>query len=55
LVEATKWAPFVGIGKSVPLRKKRASFRSRRIDEASRLVYALDDDALTIISCRYHS
>ncbi|MGL1044993.1 type II toxin-antitoxin system YoeB family toxin, partial [Vibrio vulnificus] len=27
---------------------------SRRIDDTNRLVYAVDDQALTIISCRYH-
>ncbi|WP_370661036.1 type II toxin-antitoxin system YoeB family toxin [Psychrosphaera algicola] len=29
-------------------------FWSRRIDDTSRLVCAIDDHALTIISCRYH-
>ncbi|EJG1183550.1 type II toxin-antitoxin system YoeB family toxin, partial [Vibrio parahaemolyticus] len=27
---------------------------SRRIDDTNRLVYAVDDQAITIISCRYH-
>ncbi|MHC5727434.1 MAG: type II toxin-antitoxin system YoeB family toxin [Nostoc sp.] len=26
----------------------------RRIDDTNRLVYAIDDVYLTIISCRYH-
>ncbi|EHW0638311.1 type II toxin-antitoxin system YoeB family toxin, partial [Vibrio vulnificus] len=26
----------------------------RRIDDTNRLVYAVDDQAITIISCRYH-
>ncbi|WP_347361229.1 type II toxin-antitoxin system YoeB family toxin, partial [Vibrio vulnificus] len=29
-------------------------FWSRRIDDTNRLVYAVDDQALTIIPCRYH-
>ncbi|MCP3851692.1 MAG: type II toxin-antitoxin system YoeB family toxin, partial [Gammaproteobacteria bacterium] len=29
-------------------------FWSRRIDESNRLVYAVDKNQLTIISCRYH-
>jgi toxin YoeB len=29
-------------------------FWSRRIDETNRLVYAVDDNYLTILSCRYH-
>lgn len=46
--------PFSGLGKPEPLRENLAGFWSRRIDETNRLVYAVDDDFLTIISCRYH-
>ena len=28
--------------------------RSRRIDDANRLVYAADDDAVYIAACRFH-
>jgi hypothetical protein len=31
-----------------------AGFWSRRIDETNRLVYAVGDSHVTIISCRYH-
>lgn len=54
LIEETKRAPFEGIGKPEPLRHNLAGFWSRRIDEANRVVYAVDDEYLTIISCRYH-
>lgn len=54
LIEATKREPFKGIGKPEPLRENLAGFWSRRIDETNRLVYVVDDDSLTIISCRYH-
>ena len=54
LVEATKRNPFEGIGKPEPLKENLAGFWSRRIDESNRLVYAVDDNQLTIISCRYH-
>jgi len=47
-------APFAGIGKPEPLKENLAGFWSRRIDDANRLVYAVDDGQLTIISCRYH-
>lgn len=30
-------------------------FRSRRIDGEHRLVYKVDDEAVTIIGCKYHS
>jgi len=46
--------PFTGLGKPEPLRENLAGFWSRRIDDANRLVYAVDDDLLTVIACRYH-
>ena len=54
LIEEAKRDPFVGLGKPDPLRENLAGFWSRRIDETNRLVYAVDDAFLTIISCRYH-
>lgn len=54
LIVETKREPFSGIGKPEALRENLAGFWSRRIDETNRLVYAVDDDYLTIISCRYH-
>ena len=54
LIQDTKRTPFAGIGKPEPLRENLAGFWSRRIDDTNRLVYAVDDTAITIISCRYH-
>ncbi len=54
LIKETKKLPFEGIGKSEPLKENLSGFWSRRIDDTNRLVYAVDDDYLTIISCRYH-
>ena len=54
LIEATIRVPFEGIGKPEPLRENLAGFWSRRIDDTNRLVYAVDDEYLSIISCRYH-
>lgn len=54
LIIDTKRDPFEGIGKPEPLRENLSGFWSRRIDETNRLVYAVDDDYLTIIACRYH-
>jgi toxin YoeB len=53
LIDATIRLPFEGIGKPEPLRENLAGFWSRRIDDTNRLVYAVDDEYLTIISCRY--
>lgn len=54
LVEEVKRQPFEGIGKPEPLRENLAGFWSRRIDDTNRLVYAVSNEFLTIISCRYH-
>ncbi|RDV24158.1 Txe/YoeB family addiction module toxin [Alteromonas aestuariivivens] len=47
-------SPFDGIGKPEPLKENLSGFWSRRIDDTNRLVYAVDDAAITFISCRYH-
>ncbi len=54
LIQDTLSHPFEGIGKPEPLQENLSGFWSRRIDETNRLVYAVDDNYLTIISCRYH-
>lgn len=46
--------PFAGIGKPEALRENLCGLWSRRIDQTNRLVYADDDEQVTIISCRYH-
>jgi len=54
LIVDTQRTPFEGIGKPEPLKENLAGFWSRRIDESNRLIYIVDDNKLTIISCRYH-
>jgi len=54
LIDAVKRDPFRGIGKPEALKETLSGFWSRRIDEANRLVYAVTDQYITIISCRYH-
>jgi toxin YoeB len=56
LVNSALRSPFEGEGKPEPLRFQLAGFRSRRIDQEHRLVYAWDEktDTLTILQCRYH-
>ena len=54
LILDTQRNAFEGIGKPEPLKENLSGFWSRRIDESNRLVYALDNNRLTIISCRYH-
>lgn len=54
LIEAVKRTPLERFGKPEPLRENLSGFWSRRIDDTNRVVYAVDEHYLTIISCRYH-
>jgi toxin YoeB len=54
LIDDAKRNPFDGIGKPEPLRENLSGFWSRRIDDTNRLVYAVNSEFLTVISCRYH-
>jgi toxin YoeB len=54
LITDTKRTPFEGIGKPEPLKENLSGFWSRRVDESNRLVYAVNDSHITVISCRYH-
>jgi len=54
LITDVKRSPFEGIGKPEPLKENLSGFWSRRIEDTNRLVYAVDEEAITIISCRYH-
>ena len=54
LIIDTQRTPFKGIGKPEPLKENLSGFWSRRIDDTHRLVYAVDENEITIIACRYH-
>ena len=54
LINDVKRSPFEGIGKPEPLKENLVGFWSRRIEDTNRLVYAVDQHAITVISCRYH-
>lgn len=45
--------PFTGSGKPEPL-KHRNGYWSRRIDEANRIVYKIEDNSVSIASVRGH-
>ena len=53
LIENMTRAPFEGIGKPEKLKESLSSFMSRRIDDTNRIVYAVDENQITVISCRY--
>ena len=46
--------PFSGIGKPEPLRHDLKGYWSRRINDEHRLVYKVNDEAVIIVSCKYH-
>jgi len=54
LDDITRNDPFKGIGKPEPLKENLSGFWSRRIDDTNRLVYAVDEVYISVISCRYH-
>jgi toxin YoeB len=54
LIQSCLREPFDGIGKPAPLKESLSGFWSRRIDDASRLVYRIDGQDLILIACRYH-
>ena len=54
LLDAILRDPLDGIGKPEVLKENLSGFHSRRIDEANRLVYAVEEKQIVIISCRYH-
>ena len=54
LIMDTLRTPFSGLGKPEPLKHELRGYWSRRINDEHRLVYKVDDEAITIIACRYH-
>ena len=46
--------PEEGIGKPERLRFQLSGCRSRRITKEHRLIYTVDEQVVTVISCRYH-
>lgn len=54
LVKDIRRDPFDGIGKPEPLKGNLNGFWSRRIDKENRIVYAVEEDTVVIISCKGH-
>jgi toxin YoeB len=47
-------SPLEGIGKPEALKGNLSGYWSRRINDEHRLVYAVRDDAVIVIACRFH-
>ncbi|MBF6355832.1 Txe/YoeB family addiction module toxin [Nocardia higoensis] len=43
-----------GIGKPEPLRQNLSGYWSRRVTSEHRVVYAIEDDTVIIVACRFH-
>jgi toxin YoeB len=54
LVKDSQRNGYVGMGKPEPLKGNLSGWWSRRINDADRMVYRVDDEIVTIISLRYH-
>ena len=54
LIKDIQRNPFDGIGKPEPLKEDMSGWWSRRIDEANRLVYKVENDVAVIASCKSH-
>lgn len=46
--------PFTGLGKPEPLKHELKGYWSRRITDEHRLVYQVSENAIIILSCRFH-
>ena len=54
LIKEVQRIPCPGTGKPEALKHELAGCWSRRIDDEYRLVYAVQDDTIRILACRYH-
>ncbi|HJY63717.1 MAG TPA: Txe/YoeB family addiction module toxin [Ignavibacteria bacterium] len=54
LIEDIKRTPFKGLGKPEPLKGNFKGRWSRRITLEHRLIYEIDNENITIISCKGH-
>lgn len=54
LIDEVTRTPFAGTGQPEQLRHQLSGFWSRRIDGENRLVYAIRNDNIEIISCKGH-
>ncbi|AMQ86900.1 MULTISPECIES: Txe/YoeB family addiction module toxin [Pseudomonas] len=54
LIKAIQRQPFEGLGKPEPLKHNMSGFWSRRITAEHRLVYAIVDGKICVITCRFH-
>jgi len=54
LIKDIQRNPFEGMGKTEPLKYQLQDCWSRRIDQAHRLIYEMENELIKIIACRFH-
>jgi len=54
LIKDIERNPFEGIGKPEPLKNNLSGWWSRRIDDANRIVYRMNDKNIEIAQCKGH-
>ncbi len=54
LVQEIAKTPFYGTGKPEPLKYDLSGCWARRIDQEHRIVYAVEDEKIRILTCRFH-
>ena len=54
LLKDIQRSPFGGEGKPEPLKENKSGLWSRRINEADRLVYSVNEDIITVYQCKGH-
>lgn len=54
LLKEVARTPFAGIGKPEALKHNLSGFWSRRISNEHRLVYAVRNNSIYVLQCRYH-
>ncbi len=54
LIKDIERTPFEGMGKPEPLRFNWAGYWSRRINDADRIIYSIEEDTINILGCKGH-
>jgi toxin YoeB len=54
LIKEIERTPFDGTGKPEPLKHELSGFWSRRITQEHRLIYKVENNMITIVSCKNH-
>jgi toxin YoeB len=47
-------SPYDGIGKPEPLKHELSGYWSRRVDDADRIVYKVENDTITVVAVKGH-